>query len=270
MVASTPFFSSVAATTALSSSMARCRDGRWARLVLVLGRCLDCACPLAECRSNGSSDSANFVVSKATTTTHASPTHSYHSNPRMIAKLLILATLAGQSQWDSEGREGGGDARAEPRLTAAVEFEVPAGQRRRTTEPYGGVLHHESWQPAAHPSRVVCLLASLPNRLVLAVSVVASPAHEHLVHKHHGQPTQKHLHPSPAISPRGAKIFHRPGQKLRDVRPDSPEPKDYVKAEDLPTNWDWRNVNGANMVSSVYRLGRDPAVTSCGVASATI
>ena len=73
--------------------------------------------------------------------------------------------------------------------------------------------------------------------VMAVVVVVASPHHHH--HKHHSgvTPVQKHLHPSPNISPRGAKIFHRPGQKLRDVRPDSAEPKDYIKPEDLPTNW---------------------------------
>lgn len=83
--------------------------------------------------------------------------------------------------------------------------------------------------------------------LVLAVCVVASPHHHH--HKSHHTGGQKHLTPSPRISPRGTKIFHQPGQKLRSVREGSLEPKDYIRKEELPVNWDWRNVDGQNFVT---------------------
>jgi cathepsin X len=67
---------------------------------------------------------------------------------------------------------------------------------------------------------------------------------------HHHTKPHKHSHPSPKISPRGAKIFHRPGQKLRDVRADSYEPsKDAELIASLPVNYDWRNVDGQNLVS---------------------
>jgi cathepsin X len=75
---------------------------------------------------------------------------------------------------------------------------------------------------------------------VIAMLAVGVVAHEHK-HEH------KHAHPSPNISPRGAKIFHKPGQKLRDVR--SPLPQDYIDKSSLPTNWDWRNVDGVNLVT---------------------
>ena len=48
-------------------------------------------------------------------------------------------------------------------------------------------------------------------------------------------------------------VFHKPGQKLRDVH--SPEPKDYIDFSTLPANWDWRNINGQNLVSKVSREG---------------
>jgi len=68
-------------------------------------------------------------------------------------------------------------------------------------------------------------------------SVKYTPKHGHF----------KHSRPSPHPSPRGTKIFHRPGQKIRDVH--SPEPKDYVDKASLPSSWDWRNVNGVNLVT---------------------
>jgi cathepsin X len=81
---------------------------------------------------------------------------------------------------------------------------------------------------------------------VFALVSVLGSEHHHHHHKHHGHREPK-LTWSPSISPRGTKIFHRPGQKLRDVR--TPEPKDYIKPEDLPDTWDWRNVNGQSLVS---------------------
>jgi len=81
--------------------------------------------------------------------------------------------------------------------------------------------------------------------VVLALlAVVALASTEHHSHHHHHQ---KHLTPSPHISPRGTKIFHRPGQKLRDVR--TPLPENYIDKDALPTNWDWRNVNGISLVT---------------------
>jgi len=83
---------------------------------------------------------------------------------------------------------------------------------------------------------------------LLAVSVLAKRHHHHSASESPAAHVSKlHLTPSPNISPRGAKIFHRPGQVLRDVR--SPEPKDYIDKSTLPTSWDWRNVNGENLVS---------------------
>jgi len=78
---------------------------------------------------------------------------------------------------------------------------------------------------------------------VLVVAVAANPRHP----SHGSETAQKHLSPSPAISPRGTRIFHKPGQKLRDVR--SPLPQNYVDKAALPTNWDWRNVDGQNLVT---------------------
>lgn len=85
---------------------------------------------------------------------------------------------------------------------------------------------------------MVKILLSLAVMALLAVVVLGSPAHPH---------THKHSKPSPNISPRGARIFHKPGQILRDVR--SPEPKDYIDASTLPAAWDWRNIDGQNLVS---------------------
>jgi len=85
--------------------------------------------------------------------------------------------------------------------------------------------------------RVSLLIVAL---LALVAGVVASPHHRH--HQQH-----KHSAPSPSISPRGTKVFHRPGQVLRDVR--GPEPKDYVDKASLPKSWDWRNISGQNLVT---------------------
>jgi len=79
---------------------------------------------------------------------------------------------------------------------------------------------------------VVVLLA------VCAVSVLASS------HHHHREPK---LDWSPNISPRGTKIYHKPGQKLRDVH--SPLPQDYIDKSALPDSWDWRNQNGMSLVT---------------------
>jgi len=80
---------------------------------------------------------------------------------------------------------------------------------------------------------------------VLAITCVMASVHHPRGNRHHGD--QHHSKPSARIPPRGTKIFHKPGQKLRDVR--TPEPKDFIKVEDLPVNWDWRNVNGVNLVT---------------------
>jgi len=82
------------------------------------------------------------------------------------------------------------------------------------------------------------LLLILVVLALVATTVLASE------HHHHGS---KHQHPSKHISPRGTKIFHRPGQKLRDVR--TPRPQDYIDPATLPTSWDWRNMNGQNLVT---------------------
>jgi cathepsin X len=75
---------------------------------------------------------------------------------------------------------------------------------------------------------------------LLAVSVVAST--------HHHAHTPSHARvPVPKTYNHGTKIFHRPGQVLRDVR--TPRPQDYVNLTALPTSWDWRSVNGQNLVT---------------------
>lgn len=93
-------------------------------------------------------------------------------------------------------------------------------------------------------SRSACLTSFscdfLPSP-VLAVSCVSALQH----HEHHH--THKHAYPSKHISPRGTKVFHRHGQKLRDVH--SAEPKDYIDASSLPDNWDWRNIDGQNFLT---------------------
>jgi len=86
-------------------------------------------------------------------------------------------------------------------------------------------------------------IVALAVIVLLAVSVSAS-AHNHHHHKDGRQPK---LIPDPVTSKLGTKIFHKPGQKLRDVR--SPEPYQYINLEDLPTSWDWRNVNGISLVT---------------------
>jgi len=79
--------------------------------------------------------------------------------------------------------------------------------------------------------------------MIVAVLAIGVSAGTHIPRRH----AHKHANPSPAISARGTKVFHRPGQVLRDVR--SPEPKDYVDKASLPASWDWRNVNGQNLVT---------------------
>jgi len=61
----------------------------------------------------------------------------------------------------------------------------------------------------------------------------------------HLKPHPARPHPRPhqddvTIPPRGTKIFRPAGLKRRSVRPDSVEPKDVIKPETLPINFDWR------------------------------
>jgi len=57
-----------------------------------------------------------------------------------------------------------------------------------------------------------------------------------------------HVHNETApMPPRGTRIYFNPDLKLRDVR--TPRPQDYIDPKDVPTNWDWRSVNGQNLVT---------------------
>jgi cathepsin X len=53
---------------------------------------------------------------------------------------------------------------------------------------------------------------------------------------------------SPALPPRGTRIFDPPGHtQKRHIT--SPQPFEYLSPSDIPAEWDWRNVNGANLVT---------------------
>jgi cathepsin X len=80
--------------------------------------------------------------------------------------------------------------------------------------------------------KVLALLLALVSFLAV---VSGNPTHHH------------HAKKDATVPPRGTKIFHKPGLKLRSVH--GPEPKDYVDKDTIPTNWDWRSVNGQNLVT---------------------
>ncbi len=79
----------------------------------------------------------------------------------------------------------------------------------------------------------------------MAIAALASSPRHH-GHGHAKKPTIPKGAPVPThpIPPRGAVVWRK---GVSDVR--SPLPHTYIKAEDLPTNWDWRDVNGVNLVT---------------------
>jgi len=52
---------------------------------------------------------------------------------------------------------------------------------------------------------------------------------------------------SAAMPPRGTRIYTPPGVPERHVT--SPQPYEYLNMSAIPTDWDWRNVNGLNLVT---------------------
>lgn len=62
---------------------------------------------------------------------------------------------------------------------------------------------------------------------------------------------------------------YKPSQEAVELKVVSPRPHSYLKAQDLPARWDWRDVNGTNYCTRVMTQQNPTVCGSCWVEAAT-